>query len=121
MKPYQPWDFCKPDNCTYAKIDNLEERAAQCLELKCRVYRFHQYLSNNGQILEAGSELAKVVAEAERLRVENEALKTMGTFIALQSALAHPKCAVFSSEEWAELMIAHDLLFYYLAEQGEQL
>ena len=66
MKPYKPWDFCKPDNCTYAKIINLDERAAQCQEVKCRVYRFHQHLRDNDQILEAGSELVAVVEAAQK-------------------------------------------------------
>jgi len=54
-------------------------------------------------------------AEAERLRAENEALKTTGAFIALQHVLSNPNCTVFGSEEWAELQIAHGILFDALA------
>jgi len=69
MKPYEPWDFCKTISCPDL---GKNEICRSC----CLIFQFHQYLKDNGQILEEGSELAKVVAEAERLREENEKLKT---------------------------------------------
>lgn len=65
MKLYESWEFCESINCRAMK--RLAGRTEMfCMD--CKAYQMHQYLRDNGQILEAGSELAKVVAEAERLR-----------------------------------------------------
>lgn len=52
MKPYEPWEYCRSIDCK-----NIE--AVNCR--LCPVCHFHAYLSANNQILEPGSELARLV------------------------------------------------------------
>lgn len=73
MRQYEPWKFCKTKKCMW--FHRQDEIKVQLLCAECPAFQFHQYLRENNQILEADSKLAKVVAEAERLREENEKLK----------------------------------------------
>lgn len=53
IKLYEPWEYCKLIKCNHVN-------QAICGK-GCEVYDYHQYLRDNGQILEAGSELADIV------------------------------------------------------------
>lgn len=64
MKIYESLDFCKYINC----LSIQHPRKIPCMEDCCQVYQYHTYLRDRGQILEEGSELAKVVAEVEKMR-----------------------------------------------------
>jgi len=54
--------FCASINCDGIMSGELGELNV-CHS--CMAYRYHQYLRDNGQILEAGSELVKAVAAAQ--------------------------------------------------------
>ena len=63
MKPYESWDFCKSINCN--ALIRPKELRKQTICTECTAYKMHQYLKENGQILEKGSELLQ---ELEALR-----------------------------------------------------
>jgi len=61
MKPYKPFDFCVKTGCVYVGIIGTEEREKRCKQAFCNIPQFIQYLRANNQLLEPGSELAKLV------------------------------------------------------------
>ena len=73
MKVYEPWDYCRSINCN--ALVRPKELRKQTVCVNCEAYKMHQYLKENNQILETGSELAKVVEENAGLRADNAVLK----------------------------------------------
>ena len=63
MKPYEPWEFCKYINCYhFLRNPDIESRIKTGCDMNCAtLVKFHSYLSENNQILEPGSDLARLV------------------------------------------------------------
>ena len=73
MEPYKPWDFCNDIHCRSLAYPGPEEDRRTFFCEDCKAYKMHQYLKDNGQILEEGNPLLE---ELERLQAENEQLKS---------------------------------------------
>jgi hypothetical protein len=50
IKPYKSWDYCKSVNCRIYVQISQERRKEFCVA--CHAYQMHQYLKNNGQIID---------------------------------------------------------------------
>jgi len=101
MDPYKPWDFCNDIHCrSLSYPGTVEERRTYLCE-NCKAYKMHQYLKDNGQILEEGNPLLE---ELERLQAENEQLKSQPQPEAIARLLDLLKPDV----ERQETLIVHD-------------
>ncbi len=76
MKPYKPWSFCQSINCD--ALIRPEELRKQTVCCECTAYKMHQYLIDNGQILEEGSELK---AKIDQFILAEKALELACSYI----------------------------------------
>lgn len=71
---YERWEFCKAHCETYKKFPNKRERYKRCSV--CKAYQMHQYLREQGLILEEGSELVEKISRLEKVAEAAEELST---------------------------------------------
>jgi hypothetical protein len=80
MKPYEPWEYCKAIHCLAIEIQGEEYRGnTGCV--KCNAYKLHQYLRHHSQILEAGSELERLVTVAELAYRSDQIVVSQGGYV----------------------------------------
>jgi len=79
MKAYDPWDYCNAANCPAMTVNVEYRRQVACHQ--CHAYQMHQYLYGNGQILEAGSELERLVTVAELAYRSDQIVVSQGGYV----------------------------------------